>query len=279
MYEGEYSENKQHGSGVYIFGNSGKRYLGSWVMGEMSGEGVYYFSSNNGTFYCGGYDRDKKHGQGYYLYEDGLLMVQQWSNGELRSEAEATPLQYVECAERLRDIFVRVRTVAPKELGAQPPSLEVKTFQFPSNATYTGQHHGTKKHGQGYWVHPEGDSYAGQYENNKHCGWGVYTSGRSGKKYVGQWQDGKMNGWGVYFFNPQETEYFIGIYRDDVKDGQGLYHFAETGHSKVQVWEMGVLKHDVNATEKAELQYLEATKKIIEIVQRVAPQYSSVAFR
>lgn len=279
IYEGEYHENKQHGKGVYIFGNSGKRYLGGWANGEMNGEGVYYFSPQNNTFFVGGYEHDKKHGNGFYLYDNGVLTCQTWVNGEMRHEVEATPLQQVDCAKKVRDIFVAVRTVAPKELGAQPDVLDVKTFQFPSGATYTGQYYSTKKHGQGYWVHPDGDSYGGQYEENKHCGWGVYITGRSGKKYVGQWAEGKMNGWGVYFFNPQETEYFVGPYKDDQKDGQGLYHFAESGHSKVQVWEAGVLKHETDADEKNVLQYLAAIKKIIEVVQPFAPNYQSVAFR
>jgi hypothetical protein len=279
IYEGEYSENKQHGKGVYIFGSTGKRYVGHWVAGEMSGEGVYYFAPGNTTFYSGSYDRDKKHGNGFYLYENGVLTCQTWVAGDMRTEVEATPIQYVECAKKVRDLFIDVRAVAPRELGAQPDTLDVKTFQFPSGATYTGQYYGTRKQGQGYWVHPDGDSYGGQYEDNRHAGWGVYITGRSGKKYVGQWAEGKMNGWGVYFFNPQETEYFVGSYKGDQKDGRGLYHFAESNRSKVQVWENGVLKHEADADEKTVLQYLAAIKKLIEIVQPYAPNYQSVAFR
>lgn len=279
VYEGEYADNKQHGRGIYIFGNSGKRFIGNWCAGEMSGEGVYYFSKKNNTFYCGSYDKDKKHGSGFYLYDNGVMTVQQWNNGDLKNEVEATPAQQVECARKVRELLVAVRQVAPRELGTQPETLDVKTFQFPSGATYTGQYYGTKKHGQGYWVHPDGDSYGGQYEENKHCGWGVYITGRSGKKYVGQWADGKMNGWGVYFFNPHETEYFVGQYQDDVKHGQGMYHFAESGHSKVQLWDHGALKHESDADDKTVLQYLAAIKKIVEIVVPHAQNYQPLAFR
>ena len=279
IYEGEYAENKQHGRGIYIFGASGKRYLGTWFQGEMAGEGVYYFSAKMNTFYCGGYEHDKKHGKGYYTYDNGVVTVQQWNVGELVSESEASPTDQVECARKVRDIFVSVRAVAPRELGAQPETLDVKTFQFPSGTTYTGQYHGVKKHGQGYWVHPDGDSYGGQFEDNKHFGWGVYITGRSGKKYVGQWVDGKMNGWGVYFFTPQESEYYVGCYKEDQKHGQGLYHFAESGHSKLQLWENGVLKRESDADEAIVLAYLQAIKKLIDIVQTVAPNYHSVAFR
>lgn len=278
IYEGQYVDNKQHGLGVYIFGASGKRYFGMWEAGEMSGDGVYYFSAKQNTYYAGGYRHDKKHGQGYYLYENGLITVQQWADGELQNETEATPSQRIECAFKIRDLFVKVRAVAPRELGNTPARLEVKSFRFPSGATYSGQFSGTKKHGQGYWVHPEGDSYEGTFEDNRHSGWGVYITGRSGKKYVGQWGDGKMNGWGVYFFNPQETEFFVGTYKDDRKDGQGLYRYAESGQSKVQIWQHGELQKEVDADDTAVMAYVAAIRKIIEIITPISPHYHSPAF-
>lgn len=278
IYEGEYVENKQHGRGVYIFGATGKRYMGDWQQGKMHGQGVYFFAPKNVSFYCGGYSGDLKHGTGFYLYDNGVMTVQTWALGEMTSETEATPADRVECARKVRDIFVAVRSVAPKELGAQPDFLDTKTFQFPSGATYTGQFYGTKKHGQGYWVHPDGDSYEGQFEDNRHCGWGVYVTGRSGKKYVGQWNEGKMNGWGVYFFNQQETEYWVGQYRDDRKDGHGMYHFAESGHSKAQLWENGELKKEFDADEATVAGYIAAIKKIIEITAPYAPHYRPIAF-
>ncbi|KAH9598189.1 MORN motif [Trypanosoma melophagium] len=276
-YEGEYVNNKQEGLGVYLFTESGKCYLGQWKAGEMHGEGVYYFTHDHNTFYVGGYAHDKKNGSGFYCYENGIVTSQMWDNGLLQSETEATPLQRVECAMKVESITAAVRAVAPNVLGVQPPPSEVRTFQFPSGATYTGQYYGTKKHGVGYWAHPEGDSYDGQFESNKHSGWGVYIIGRSGKKYVGHWSDGKMNGVGVYFFNPQETEYFIGSYRDDVKHGRGLYHFAESGSNRLQLWENGSIKDEVDGDETVVQQYHAAMKKIIEIVRSFAPRYEPIS--
>ena len=278
IYEGEYEDNKQQGWGVYIFGATGKRYLGQWQTGEMCGEGIYYFSAKNNTYYVGQYEHDKKHGSGYYMYDNGVMTLQTWANGEMTGESEALPADRVKCAQKVREIFCQVRLVAPKQLGKQPSSLDVKTFQFPSGATYNGQYSGTKKHGQGHWVHPDGDSYEGSFEDNKLVGWGVYITGRSGKKYVGQWADGKMDGWGVYFFNSQETEYFVGQYRDDKKDGAGLYHFAESGQSKAQVWDHGELVKEFDADETTVMGYIAAIKQLIDAVQPVAPHYKSVAF-
>ena len=273
VYEGQYVENKQHGKGIYIFGNTGKRYLGDWVQGEMSGEGIYYFSGKNTTYYVGGYDRDKKHGRGFYRYENGVVTAQTWNNGELSLEVDATPADRIHCANKILAVNAPVKAVAPKELGPTPQVQAPKTFQFPSGATYTGEYDGKRKHGVGQWEHPDGDSYSGQFEDNKHSGWGVYVNGRSGKKYVGQWEDGKMHGWGVYFFNPSETEYFVGQYLQDRKDGNGLYHFAESGHNKYQVWEQGQLKKESDADEATTNSHGAAIKALIAIVSQFATNY------
>ncbi|ESL10437.1 hypothetical protein TRSC58_01830 [Trypanosoma rangeli SC58] len=272
-YEGEYVDNRQEGLGIYRFDDSCKCYLGHWKAGEMDGEGVYYFTPDRGTYYVGGYAQDKKHGRGLYCYENGVVTAQMWVQGALQREEEATPLQRVNGELQVEEITAAVRRVAPRELGELPPPSEVRTFQFPSGATYTGQYHGTKKHGVGHWVHPEGDSYEGQFEQNRHSGWGVYVIGRSGKKYVGHWRDGKMNGMGVYFFNSAETEYFVGAYKNDVKHGCGLYHFAERGNNKLQLWENGSLRKETEAEAAVVREYNAAMQKIIEIVLRFAKQY------
>lgn len=278
IYEGEYEDNKPSGRGVYIFSDSGKRYIGFWRAGVMHGLGVYFFTSNKNSYYLGNYDTDRKHGHGYYLYDNGIMTIQNWDKGELANEVEASPVDRIECAKQLRELVANVRMVAPKEIGVWPERLETKSFQFPSGATYCGQFYGTKKHGQGNWTHPEGDSYEGQFEDNKHEGWGVYISGRSGKKYVGEWAGGKMHGWGVYFFNPQETEYFVGQYRDDKKDGTGIYHFAESGQTKAQIWAMGELVKETDADEEITLAYIDGIKKLVSVVAPYAPRYHSKAF-
>lgn len=276
VYEGEYADNRQHGLGTYAFSN-GKRYIGQWVNGEMSGEGVYYFSPQKDTFYAGGYAHDKKNGAGYYLYENGLMTVQQWADGKMTAEADATPNDRVDCAKLIGTLTMDVRKVAPLELGEVPEISAPKTFQFPSGSTYTGEYSGTKKWGRGHWTHPEGDSYSGQFEE-KHSGWGVYVTARSGKKFVGQWADGMMNGWGVYFFNSNETEYFVGQYKDDKKHGIGMYHFADSGYNKAQTWEDGNLVREVDADDQTTAGYIAAIKNIIGHVQSFAPQYKSLAF-
>ncbi|CCW61169.1 unnamed protein product [Phytomonas sp. EM1] len=277
VYEGEYRNNKEEGLGVYKFEGSGKTYIGQWLNGKMHGAGIYYFNPEHTVYYIGHYVEDQKHDLGYYCYESGILTTQKWDMGRLIHEEPSTPVEQVDVAIQINELIAKVRIVAPRQLG-EISSSKMHTFQFPYGATYTGQYLGTKKHGQGYWLHPEGDSYEGQFENNKHNGWGVYIIGRSGKKFVGSWRDGKMDGIGIYFFNPQETEYFFGNYHADLKHGCGMYHFAESGHNRLQTWENGVLKEEMSMDESSLAEYTKAIHKLIQTVCPYAPNYEPIAF-
>ena len=241
-YEGEYSNNRQHGWGVYDFPDTGKKYVGQWVEGMMHGEGTYSFSKDGTEYFVGTYAADKKHGKGLYRYRlDGRVTEQEWNNGELISENEASPVTQVRyhakkiSLERQVDDVCRNLTQHPTadriELEFQK-RIEVKDYTFPSGAKYNGAFLGTKKHGYGVWEHPSGDSYEGTFRYNKHEGWGMYRIGKSGKHYMGAWRNGKMDGWGVYSFNEARTEYFVGTYLGDAKDGVGVYVFA-SGNVKV----------------------------------------------
>lgn len=280
MYEGEYEHNKKHGLGVYCFKNTGKMYIGEWKNDKIDGEGIYYFNASHTALYFGQYHADKKHGKGIYLYENGILTAQEWREGELVHESLLPIDQFLEYAIRKRSLIHRVRrAVASRLLGELPPESEVRAFQFPSGATYTGQYYGAKKHGTGQWVHPEGDQYDGQFEFNKHHGWGIYTIGRTGKKFIGEWKAGKMNGVGVYFFTPEETEYFVGTYRNDVKHGRGMYHFVRDQKNKVQWWEEGTLVKEENASEEEVAAYEKLIQDIIDVVKSNAPEYQQKIFQ
>lgn len=274
-YDGEYKDNKKHGLGVYSFKDTGKMYIGSWVNDKIEGKGLYYFDRGHTVSYFGEYANDRKHGSGFYTYESGVITSQVWDNGKLVKEVRLPPEELVPYTLNKRALINRVREEgkATHLLGDLSCGSEVRAFQFPSGATYTGQFSGTKKHGTGLWLHPEGDKYEGQFAFNKHHGWGVYTIGRSGKKYVGEWDAGQMSGVGVYFFNPEETEYFVGTYVKDVKHGQGMYHFHSQQKDKIQWWEEGTLVRDEDATPEQVASYLQTIESICNAVQPFAPEY------
>ena len=63
--------------------------------------------------------------------------------------------------------------------------------------TYTGEVSNGVPHGQGTWIHPNGDKYVGEFKDGKPHGQGTLTIPHRGK-YVGEWKDGKRNGQGTY---------------------------------------------------------------------------------
>eukprot|EP01061_Rhynchopus_euleeides_P004985 TRINITY_DN14225_c0_g1_i1.p1 TRINITY_DN14225_c0_g1~~TRINITY_DN14225_c0_g1_i1.p1 ORF type:complete len:344 (+),score=111.79 TRINITY_DN14225_c0_g1_i1:182-1213(+) len=255
-YEGEYHDNRQHGWGVYDFPDTGKRYAGQWVDGMMNGDGVYTFNKEGSEYYVGMYRGDKKHTKGLYRYRlDGRVTEQEWNEGELVSEVDASPLVQLRYHARKISIEQHVDDVCRNQTHQATTDkielefqkrLEHKQYTFPSGAKYSGTFLGTKKHGYGVWEHPSGDSYEGNFRYNKHEGWGTYRIGKSGKHYAGAWKNGKMDGWGVYFFNDARTEYYIGTYVSDAKEGAGVYVFA-SGNVKFQKWEKGTLLDEVEA--------------------------------
>jgi hypothetical protein len=90
VYEGEYSEDMQHGLGVYYFNNVKsiiKTYEGEFKNGYFDGNGILYFA--NGNKYLGEFKNDKRHGNGIeHVYLNGLKLKQLWNNGYLVEENE-----------------------------------------------------------------------------------------------------------------------------------------------------------------------------------------------
>ena len=290
-YEGEYHANKQHGWGVYEFPDTGKKYYGQWEDGAMHGEGVYVFNKEASEYFVGTYKSDRKHGVGVYRYSLDCRVTQQvWDNGVLISEVEASPVTQVTFHGKKVSIEAAVEAVS-RNLVQQPTTdridleftkrIETRSYTFPSGAKYSGAFLGTKKHGFGLWEHPSGDLYEGTFRYNKHEGWGMYKIGKSGKHYVGSWKNGKMDGWGCYYFNEQKTEYFIGTYVGDAKEGTGVYVFA-SGNVKVllhavvcvcplprhaqslqfQKWEKGTLLDEVDAPANIAEEYEEVKRTV-----------------
>jgi hypothetical protein len=82
-FEGDYSEGRLHGQGVYSFAN-GDRYEGEYVDDMRSGRGV--FALVDGTRYEGAWLNDRPHGQGTLTRPDGTAFTGTWTNGCFRQE-------------------------------------------------------------------------------------------------------------------------------------------------------------------------------------------------
>ena len=73
-----------------------------------------------------------------------------------------------------------------------------------------------------------GDSYNGEWRNNKKDGPGTYLWKKSGAIYEGDWKDDLRNGFGMYSLPTVEARYrkvYVGGWVNDKKQGNGTYYY------------------------------------------------------
>ena len=119
------------------------------------------------------------------------------------------------------------KEVIQKELITKKFDLESKNLLFRGEVykngnSYFGQFLNNKPHGFGTLIDADGNKYIGQWENGEMNGHGTYIWGpnskktilfifksksrRSGDKYIGQWKNGEMNGQGTYIWGPNSKK-------------------------------------------------------------------------
>jgi len=67
--------------------------------------------------------------------------------------------------------------------------------------------------GQGVYLFPNGDKYAGEFKDGKKSGQGVYLY-LDGRKYMGQFQNDKFNGQGSITFPDGKEKELVGYFKD-----------------------------------------------------------------
>lgn len=78
-YVGEAKGFIRHGQGTYTWKETGNRYTGSWVNGEMEGKGTLNYA--NGTKYVGMFKDGIEHGQGCVTMADGFKYEGEFVDG------------------------------------------------------------------------------------------------------------------------------------------------------------------------------------------------------
>ncbi len=84
---GPFKDDNSHGKGTKYFAD-GKTYVGDWVDGTMSGEGVFTWPS--GSRYEGQFKDDKINGKGTYQSANGNKYVGDWVNEKMSGEGVFT---------------------------------------------------------------------------------------------------------------------------------------------------------------------------------------------
>lgn len=81
-YEGEWVLNKKHGIGKMNFANEGE-YFGRFENGRRHGEGVFKYKKTSNT-YSGSWKYGVKHGKGEFIFIDTKMKIAgQWDNGKI----------------------------------------------------------------------------------------------------------------------------------------------------------------------------------------------------
>ena len=122
--------------------------------------------------------------------------------------------------------FQKEKEFIEKELIVKKFDLESKNLLFrgeiyKNGNSYFGQFLNNKPDGFGKLIDANGDTYIGQWENGEKNGQGTYIWGtnskkiffifklkskRDGDKYIGQWENGEMNGQGTYIWGPNSKK-------------------------------------------------------------------------
>lgn len=99
-YEGDWQEDKMHGSGKYNF-TSGAVYSGEWVKGKMSGKGKMV--NIDGTSYEGDWLDGVMHGEGVYIDADKVRWEGVFIHGCYDSKIQKKLKVEKEIGDKLKD--------------------------------------------------------------------------------------------------------------------------------------------------------------------------------
>ena len=94
-----------------------------------------------------------------------------------------------------------------------------------NNSKYEGEFRKDKKCGKGKIKFESGDTYEGDFNDNKFNGYGHYKWFKNGHEYKGNYLNGKFHGEGFYQW--EENEYYNGEYVNGVKEGEGEISYSD----------------------------------------------------
>ena len=142
VYEGEFLDGKQHGTGKYTLPN-GYEYQGQWVEGRIEGQGQATFP--NGSVYNGTFVNGRPSGEGKIVFSDGGTYEGSWTDGTITGQGVAVYANGV----RYEGDF---KNAVHDGIG---------TMTAPSGYVYEGAWVNGTKEGRGKITYPDGAIYEG----------------------------------------------------------------------------------------------------------------------
>jgi hypothetical protein len=226
IYIGNWNDGKRNGRGTTIFTN-GNKHVGNYSKNMRNGQGIYTYT--NGSYHLGEYLDNKRHGQGAFTWADGRKWIGAWKNSKLNGYAVTYS---ADGSVNQRGTFKDSKFIQAQQLPACPLSAyKHKCFgvtDFTKGDTYTGEFYDNKMHGFGTYIYGSGEKYIGDFKDGQPNGFGARTfsanSKWAGDKHFGEVKNNKMHGQGTYSFSSGER--YIGKFYASEKHGLGIYSFA-----------------------------------------------------
>ena len=196
-YNGELDESKKiNGQGLIYFQN-GKKLEGNFMDGKLNGFGKYI--DENGTFYEGYFDHGELNGEG--------KIIRMKENNDISSNSKDNILNKITYNGNIKNFK---KEGFGKEICAE--------------YIYEGNFHNDMKNGKGKILFVKtGDSYEGEFTEDKITGYGKYIWSNN-HQYLGDFIEGEMNGKGHYKW-PDGTEY-TGEYLNNIREGEGEFKWS-----------------------------------------------------
>ena len=237
-YVGEYKDNQYYGQGTFTYAD-GEKYVGEFKEGKRNGKGTFTYLS--GDKYVGEYKDDKRYGQGTYTFKSGVIWVGEWKNSELNGYA----IKYYATGDINQEGIFKDGKFLYAQNSKHPPCPSDQTenyhdcygtYVFANGDTYVGEYKDNKYYGQGTYTYANGDKYVGEYKKGKQSGQGT-TFFTSGAKYIGEYKDDKWYGQGTYYWADGRKD--VGIFENDKLNG-----YAITYHADGSMKQQGIFKDD-----------------------------------
>jgi len=234
-YVGDHVNGKEHGVGMYenrfIDNTPLHRYVGQFNDNKVEGIGIKsYFGGKE--IYCGEYKNDKRNGIGYWKLPTGAIFVGEHKYHIPNGSGMLITWEGFKFIGYVRDW----KAWSGTWYDQKDKEIDITELGYNKNGTkYVGEYKDDKMHGQGTATYPNGSKYVGGWKDNKYHGQGTFAFS-NGEKYVGEFNNGGASGQGTLTL--RDTYKYEGGFNKGVQDGQGTLTYPD-GKTLETEWKNG----------------------------------------
>ena len=200
-YEGEISNNKPNGKGVY-YSITGEIKDGFFIDGHLNGKGK--MTLNNGFYIEGDFIDDELDGFGKTVNINGEMYEGEFKKGIREGKGKLI----LSNEDRFEGNFIKGKLEGNGK------------FIQKNGEVYEGEFINGIPNGKGHKKYKDGSEYEGKFKNGKENGFGI-KKWKNGEIYEGEFLDGLKNGKGKHSFN--DGQIYEGDFLEDHYNGNGIY--------------------------------------------------------